>query len=82
MSNDFDARDDPEADERGGESLFAEAMRHRLATAALLLCIVAGAAIGGLYVPESIGLPRRVLGGALLGGVSWLLVMMGRIIGG
>lgn len=82
MTDDFEARDDPDAREQESESLFAEAMRHRLATAALLACIVAGAAIGGLYLPDSIGLPRRVLGGALLGGVSWLLVMMGRIIGG
>lgn len=82
MDTDPAVRSEPTENERGVESLLDEAMQHRLATAALLLCIVAGAAIGGLYLPESIGLLRRVLGGALMGGVSWLLVMVGRIIGG
>jgi len=82
MAPERDTRDDAPAERLGDESLFDEAMRHRLGTAALVLCIAGGAAIGAFYLPESIGLVRRILGGALLGGVSWLLVMVGRLIGG
>ena len=63
-------------------SLRNEARQHPVATGALALCIVAGAVLCGLYLPESISLPRRVAGGAVMGGMSWLLVMVGRIIGG
>jgi hypothetical protein len=82
MRTDPEIRGNPAESERNAESLFDEAMQHPLATAALVLCIIAGAAIGSLFLPESIGLLRRVLGGGLMGGVSWLLVMMGRLIGG
>lgn len=82
MTPDRDTRADSPTAPRPRESLLDEALRHRLGTAALVLCIVGGAAIGAFHLPESIDLVRRVLGGALLGGVSWLLVMVGRLIGG
>jgi len=51
-----------------------------LATAALALSIVAGAIIGYAFIGEELSLTRRILGGALAGGGSWLLVMFGRVI--
>jgi hypothetical protein len=82
VDHELETRTDSTANHGNDESLLDEVRRHRLGTAALVLCIVGGAAIGAFYLPESIGLVRRVLGGALLGGVSWLLVMVGRLIGG
>lgn len=63
-------------------SLLEEARRHPGATVAFALCVVAGIALGGWLLPESISLPRRLAGGAIMGGLSWLLVMVGRLIGG
>ena len=51
-----------------------------LATAALALSIIAGAIIGYAFIGEDLSATRRVLGGALAGGGSWLLVMFGRVI--
>jgi hypothetical protein len=69
-------------EEQRAFSLWTEARQHPAATAALAVCVVAGAALCALYLPESISLPRRIGGGAVMGGMSWLLVMVGRIIGG
>jgi len=66
----------------GAVSILAEARRHPGATIALALCIVAGMALSGLFMPESISLARRVAGGAVMGGLAWLTVMIGRVIGG
>lgn len=71
-----------EHEPEGAFSLFTEARRHPGATVALALCILAGAVLAALMLPESISLPRRIVGGAVMGGLSWLLVMVGRIIGG
>ena len=48
----------------------------------LVFCIAGGTILAGALIPESISLPRRLLGGAILGGLSWLLVMVGRLIDG
>lgn len=79
-----DEQDSAETTDResGTKSLLAEAAEHPGATAALVVCIVGGAALAGLYMPESTSLPRRVTGGAVMGGMSWLLVMVGRLLGG
>jgi len=71
-----------EATEDGAFSLLTEARRHPGATLALALCIVAGMILCAFLLPESISLPRRIAGGAVMGGMSWLIVMVGRIIGG
>ena len=59
-----------------------DAKAHPGASAALVACIVLGALLAGFWMPESISLPRRVIGGGLMGGLSWLLVMVGRLIDG
>ena len=66
----------------GPRAWIAESKDHPLATAALVFCILGGAILAGTLMPESISWPRRVLGGAILGGLSWLLVMVGRLIDG
>lgn len=82
MPNDPDSSDSAEPAQKRSDSLLAEAIRHPGATIALALCILGGAALSGLFMPESITLPRRIAGGAVMGGMSWLLVMIGRLIGG
>ena len=66
----------------GPRAWIAESKDHPAATAALVFCILGGTILAGSLMPESISLPRRVLGGAILGGLSWLLVMVGRLIDG
>jgi len=52
-----------------------------VATGTLVACVLAGATAGYLYLPAEAFSPlRRVGGGAIAGGLSWLLVMVGRII--
>jgi len=46
-----------------------------------MACVIAGATLGAAYLPESLSMPRRLLGGALLGGLSWLIPSFGRLIG-
>jgi hypothetical protein len=89
MPDDPTARRDDDAHDRSAEdaaprafSLLEEARRHPGATLAFGLCVVAGVVLGGWLLPESISLPRRLAGGAIMGGLSWLLVMVGRLIGG
>lgn len=82
MQNGTETRDESASPDVRSESLVTEAMRHPAATIALVLCILGGAVLSGLFMPESITLPRRVVGGAVMGGLSWLLVMVGRLIGG
>ncbi|MDG2049874.1 MAG: hypothetical protein P8M78_06905 [Myxococcota bacterium] len=66
----------------GPRAWLAESKDHPVATTALVLCIVAGAILAGVFMPESISPPRRVIGGGIMGGLSWLLVMVGRLIDG
>ena len=66
----------------GPRAWIAESKDHPAATAALVFCIAGGTILAGALIPESISLPRRLLGGAILGGLSWLLVMVGRLIDG
>ena len=64
-------------------SSITQALRnHPLRALLLAACVAAGALIGAHYLPEELSTPRRVLGGALLGGLSWLIPSFGRIIGG
>ena len=72
--------DEPGTDEpRGG---LVEVVRDQpVATGTLLASVLAGAIAGFVYLPADVFSPaRRVVGGALIGGLSWLLVMVGRII--
>jgi len=52
-----------------------------MATAALGLCVLAGTVAGYLLIGEELSATRRVLGGGVAGAGSWLLVMIGRVIG-
>jgi hypothetical protein len=56
--------------------------RHPLHVALLGACVLSGALIGAHFLPEELSMPRKVLGGALLGGLSWLIPSFGRIIDG
>jgi hypothetical protein len=62
------------------ESLMASARRHPIATGTLAASILVGALLGHLFLGEDFSVTRRILGGAVAGGGSWLLVMVGRII--
>ncbi|MBW2231653.1 MAG: hypothetical protein JRH17_14805 [Deltaproteobacteria bacterium] len=62
------------------DSLLDRARRHPIATSTLIASGLVGAVICVVYLPESISLARRVVGGLLVGGLSWLLVMMGRLL--
>ena len=63
------------------EGLLATIRSQPLRAGTLALCVIAGATLGLLYIPEeALSVPRRLFGGALLGGLSWLLVMVGRVI--
>ena len=66
----------------GPRAWIAESKDHPAATAALVFCIIGGAILSGALMPESISMPRRIVRGAILGGLSWLLVMVGRLIDG
>jgi len=61
-------------------TLIAVARAHPGLTAALVGCMVAGSLLAWFFLPTDISEFRRVLGGALLGLLSWLLVMMGRLL--
>jgi len=50
------------------------------ATATLLSSIVIGAAISVHFVTGDLSFVRKLCGGAIFGGLGWLLVMMGRVI--
>ena len=63
------------------ESAILEYVRESpIASGFLVVSILAGAILGYQFL-EEISKPRRILGGALAGFGSWLLVMVGRIIG-
>ena len=80
--------DDPSKEEQqngrssGPRSWLAESKDHPVATSVLVLCMVGGAILAGLLMPESISPPRRIIGGGIMGGLSWLLVMFGRVLEG
>jgi hypothetical protein len=65
----------------GPGSLLEYARESPLATAALGLCVLAGAVAGYALIGEELSATRRILGGGLAGAGSWLLVMIGRVIG-
>jgi hypothetical protein len=77
-----DAEDAKDAKhEAEAEGLLATIRSQPIRAVTLVLCMIAGATLGLLYIPEeALSVPRRLFGGALLGGLSWLLVMVGRII--
>lgn len=63
-------------------SLLDSAARHPIATATLIASAAGGSLLAVALIPaDELSLLRRALGGALLGGLSWLLVMVGRAIG-
>ncbi|MEE3325798.1 MAG: hypothetical protein VX252_00515 [Myxococcota bacterium] len=53
---------------------------HPLLSAALMACTVIGALAAWSLLPQEISALRRLVGGALLGVLSWLIVMMGRML--
>jgi hypothetical protein len=74
-------RDTDKEQHKGPGSLREYARESPLATAALALCVLAGAIAGYLLIGEELSATRRILGGGVAGAGSWLLVMMGRVIG-
>ena len=68
------------SDESESDGLVAAAKQHPIATGTLVASVIIGAVLGYVYLGEDFGTTRRILGGALAGGGSWLLVMVGRII--
>jgi hypothetical protein len=57
------------------------ARAHPVITAVMLGCAVAGALLGPLWLPESLPLWRRALGGAIGGAGVGLLLTAYRMIG-
>jgi len=52
---------------------------HPLASAAFAGCVILGAVLAYSFLGEDFSVIRRIVGGALLGGLGWLLVMVGRL---
>jgi len=72
--------EDEYARRSGLRTLIAIARDHPLLVGTLGLLMAAGSIAAWFLMPEEISSIRRILGGALLGMVSWLLVMMGRLL--
>ena len=64
----------------GLRALIAVARDHPFLAGTLGVMMGIGSIAAWSLMPEEISSLRRVLGGALLGLVSWLLVMMGRLL--
>jgi hypothetical protein len=73
---------DDAAERQPEEAGLVALVRNNPITAATLLASVClGGVLGSMYLPAETYSPlRRAVGGGLLGGLSWLLVMVGRII--
>lgn len=69
-----------ETERSGAATLIAVARDHPVLTGTLFLLMVVGATLSWLFLPGDLSGFRRIAGGALLGGLSWLLVMMGRLL--
>ena len=64
----------------GEGGLRATVTENPWATATLLASIVLGAAISVHFVTGDLSFVRKLCGGAIFGGLGWLLVMVGRVI--
>ena len=53
---------------------------HPVLSAALVSCMLSGAVLAWAFLPVEIETYKRLAGGALLGLLSWLMVMMGRML--
>ena len=70
-----------EYEQRSGlKTLIAVARDHPFLTGTLGALMAIGSVLAWFLMPEEMSSLRRLLGGALLGLVSWLLVMMGRLL--
>ena len=70
-----------EYEKRSGlRTLVAVARDHPFLTGTLGVLMAIGSIAAWFWMPEDIASFRRILGGALLGLISWLLVMMGRLL--
>lgn len=72
-----DPHDDHEVEERSG---LRELMSSPAHVAFFVGCVVVGATLSYLLIEGDLSAPRRIVGGALLGGFGWLLAMVHRII--
>jgi len=63
-------------------ALLESIQRHPLRAIGLISGAVAGSALAYFLLPEEISSLRRVLGGGLLGGLSWFIVSFGSLIDG
>jgi hypothetical protein len=68
------------ASRSGFSTLIDVARAHPGLTGALACSMVIGSCLAWFFMPTDISDLRRILGGALLGLLSWLLVMMGRLL--
>lgn len=72
--------DDEHRERSGVETLIAVARDHPFLAGTLGVLMATGSVLAWFLMPEEMSSLRRLLGGALLGLVSWLLVMMGRLL--
>ncbi len=74
--------EEPDEAERAGSpgGLRSVVAEHPWTSASLLASVLLGAALSSYFVTEDLSLVRRLLGGAVFGGLGWLLVMVGRVI--
>jgi hypothetical protein len=73
------AANEAEQSESGTDSFIQE---HPIAMVVLAVAMVGGAIAGYVYFSEMLSPVRATLGGAVAGFNCWLLVMVGRVIGG
>ena len=66
-----------EEDEQSG---LQEVLSHPAHVAFLAGCVIVGAILSYMLIDSGLSAPRRIVGGALIGGFGWLLAMVHRII--
>ena len=72
---------EPPQNETIGSSSLSVVRRHPVMTALVLVSILTGAMLGGLYLTPEWSLLRRVAAGALAGGGAAFFALASRIIG-
>ncbi|MDE0885570.1 MAG: hypothetical protein OSB70_08570 [Myxococcota bacterium] len=62
-------------------SLIESIKRHPFHTAGVVSFAATGAALAFFLLSDELGVSRRVLGGGILGALSWFMVSFGSLIG-
>ena len=63
-----------------GSRVLRWACSHPARSTTFIACMGVGIVLSLAFLPDDLSLARKILGGALLGGLSWLLPMMGRLL--